>query len=428
MEDIKRRGRPKGSLNKATLLAQQSNKNRNGVFNIKMEKQISNTPITKDSSLGWRRWGTDNLYCNKLLDLYSQSPTHHAACQFAIASIVGNGVAFDEMGLNGDEVVPNTGQTWDELIKGIATDYIIYGSYAVQCILNKDGKTFSFYNIPLDKVRWGNYDETGNIPYYYISADWTELGLNPPVAIQALDMKAEQKFEKGVPYLYVYRTYNPTTTYYTMPNYSAGIQAILAEIEYVQHDTKSAVNGFIPAGMLVLNDVEDDRERQAIIQNIQNMFVGTSNSNSLMITFKSNVEEQSPSFVPFTANQGNVNIYADANERTINRVLCAHQIPNACLIGMPDLNNSGFSSEADKLRVSYQLYNKLTGNYNRMAVIRTLNQMFKLNGIDTEIIMRPLDFNDFGNDANVKERTEAEPVSEEEKKSQDESKVEGNEK
>ena len=87
---------------------------------------------------------------------------------------------------------------------------------------------------------------------------------------------------------------------------------------------------------------------------------------------------------------------------------------------MPDIGNSGFSSEADKLEVSYQLYNKLTGNYNRMAVIRTINQMFKMNGIDTEIIMKPLNFADFQDDANVKERTESTGVDEKDTKENNE--------
>ena len=56
----------------------------------------------------------------------------------------------------------------------------------------------------------------------------------------------------------------------------------------------------------------------------------------------------------------------------------------------------------------------MTGNYNRMAVVRTLNQMLKMNGIDTEIIMKPLSFNDFGDDANVKERTASVTVEENE--------------
>ena len=55
-----------------------------------------------------------------------------------------------------------------------------------------------------------------------------------------------------------------------------------------------------------------------------------------------------------------------------------------------------------------------TGNYNRMAVIKTLNQMLKMNGVDTEIVMKPLNFNDFGADADVKERTEPANVTEKE--------------
>ena len=77
---------------------------------------------------------------------------------------------------------------------------------------------------------------------------------------------------------------------------------------------------------------------------------------------------------------------------------------------MPDIGATGFASEADKLETAYQLYNKLTGNANRMAVIRTLNQMFKMNGVDTEIIMKPLSFSDFQKDADVRERTSSSNV------------------
>jgi hypothetical protein len=155
------------------------------------------------------------------------------------------------------------------------------------------------------------------------------------------------------------------------------------------------------------------------------MFQGSENANSVMITFRNNVDENKPEFVPFSANQGNINLYASANERTVSRILASHQIPNASLVGMPDIGQTGFASEADKLETAYQLYNKLTGNSNRMAVVRTLNQMFKMNGIDVEVIMKPLSFNDFGNDANVEERTEpSEEVDEKDKKNNEEEKVE----
>lgn len=413
--------RPKGSLNKSTILAmQQANQKGSGVFVTKLEKQIEGSAVTKKNSLGWINWGAKNNYPNLLLDLYNQSPTHRAAVNFAMMSILGNGVDFEQMQLNGDEVVPNYAQTWDEVIKSLALDYILYGSYAIQVILNKDGKTYSYWHMPLDKVRWSEYDEDGQITKYWICQDWTATGQYPPFEIDALDMKDEWKLEKGKPYLYVYRTYSPAMTYYTQPHYQAALNAIQAEIEYCNYDLKNIVNGFAPAGVLTLPEVETDEERQAIINNITRMFQGSENANSVFITFRNNIEDKGVEYVPFAANQGNVNVYAEANQRVINRILEAHQIPSAALIGLPDINNSGFSSEADKLQVAYQLYNKLVGNNSRMAVIRTLNQMFKMNGIDTQIIMKPLNFADFQNDADVRERTKATDVDEKDAKENNE--------
>ena len=398
--------RPIGSKNKPKI---QKN---SGVFLTNLEKQIEGSAVTRKNSLGWVNWGIKNNYPNLLLDLYNQSPTHRSACNFAIMSILGNGVDYEQMGVNGDEVIPNYAQSWDEIIKSLATDYIIYGSYALQIIMNKDGKTFSFWHMPLDKVRWSEYDEDGQITSYWISNDWTAVGQNPPFQIDAFDMRDDFKIEKGKPFLYVYRTYSPTMVYYTQPHYSAAIKAIQSEIEYVNYDLKNIVNGFTPSGVLTLPEVETDEERQAIINNITRMFQGSDNANSVMITFRNNIEDKGVEYVPFAKNQGSFNFYADANQRTINRILEAHQIPNAALIGHPDISNSGFASEADKLELSYQLYNKLTGNFNRMAVVKTLNQMLKMNGLDTEIIMKPLNFMDFGADADVKERTTPADVTE----------------
>lgn len=396
--------RPIGSKNKPKVAKG------SGVFLTNLEKQIEGSAITRKNALGWVNWGIKNNYPNLLLDLYNQSPTHRSAVNFAVQSILGNGVDYDAMKLNGDEVVPNYSQTWDEVIKSLALDYILYGSYAIQIIMNKDGQTFSFWHMPIDKVRWSEYDEDGQITSYWICQDWTATGQFPPFEIEALDMREDMKLEKGKPYLYVYRTYSPTMTYYTQPHYAAAIKAIQAEIEYVNYDLKNIVNGFTPSGVLTLPEVETDEERQAIIANITRMFQGSENANSVMITFRSNIEDKGVEYTPFAKNQGSFNFYADANQRTINRILEAHQIPNAALVGMPDISNSGFASEADKLELSYQLYNKLTGNYNRMQVIRTLNQMLKMNGIETEIVMKPLNFADFGNDANVEERTEGTEV------------------
>lgn len=417
-EITKKRGRPVGSTNKKPTLSKSS------VYITNFEKQIEGSAVTRKNALGWMNWGIRNNYPNLLLDLYNQSPTHRACINFGVQSILGNGVDIDAMGIDGTQVIPNYAETWDDIIKNLALDYMLYGSYAIQIIRNKDGRTYSFWHMPLDKVRWSEYDEDGQITSYWICNDWTATGQYPPFQIDAFDMRDESLIENGRPYLYVYRQYSPAMTYYTQPHYQAGIKSIQSEIEYVNYDLKTTVNSFVPSGMLVLNEVETDEERQAIINNVTSMFQGSDNANSVMVTFRNNVEEQKPEFVPFTANAGNINLYASANERTVSRILASHQIPNASLVGMPDIGQTGFASEADKLETAYQLYNKLTGNANRMAVIRTLNQMFAMQGVDVEVVMKPLSFNDFGDDANVSERTESTPVDEDDKDNNNEEKVE----
>lgn len=380
--------RPKGSTNKP--------KPTGGLFLTNLEKHIEGTPITSNSSQGYVKWGLKNNYPNMLLDLYNESPTHHSAIHFGVQSILGNGVDYDAMKLDSGDVVPNYYQTWDEVIKSLALDYILYGSYAIQIIKNKDNTTYSFYHMPLEKVRWSPYDEDGQITSYWISNDWTALGMNPPFEIPAFDMREEQTIEKGQPYLYVYRTYSPTMTYYTEPHYAAAIKAIQSEIEFINYDLKHIVNGFAPSGILTLPQVETDEEKKAIINNIQKMFQGSDNANNIAFTFRTNIEDKPVEYTPFTQSVNNVNLYADSNKRCINRILAAHQIPSAMLIGMPDSDNAGFSSDADKIETAYQLYQKLTGNINRISVIKTINQLFAMNGIDTQIIMKPLKFNDFG--------------------------------
>lgn len=387
-KNSRKRGRPLGSANKP--------KNNLSVRVLNFDKQVEGAAIVKDSSMGWVKFGQNNNYPQLLLDLYQNSPTHHAAINFEVQSIIAGGIDYDAMGLNKTQVFPNYQYSWETLIRNLALDYMLYGSYAIQIIRNRNGKDFSFYHIPYEKIRCSPYDEDGVITSYWISSDWSAISQNPPFEIEAIDMRDESLIKIGKPYIYVYKNYDPSLTYYQSPFYAAGIKAIQSEIEHCQFDLKSAVNGFTGAGMLVLDNPETDEERQAVIDNVQKLFIGTNNSNSVMISFRNNVEENKPEWVPFTANSGNVNLFDAAWQRTQSRILASHSIPSPSLCGLPDIGATGFQSDSQKLETAYQLYQKLSGNYHRQAIVKSLNDMFKLNGIDVEIILKELHFNDFG--------------------------------
>ena len=395
--------RTKGALNKP--------KNNGKVFSLKLEKQVDGAAITRDSAQGYIKWGANNNYPDLLLDLYNQSPTHHSCIKFEVQSIVGGGVDYDAMKIDQSQIVPNYQYSWDHLIRSMALDYSVFGSYSIQIILNKDRKTFSYWHIPMDKVRCSPYDDDGQITSYWICNDWSNTGLNEPVEIDAFDMRETNKIEYGKPYLYVFKPYDPTMTFYQSPFYSSGIKAIQSEVEFVNYDLKQSTNGFTPAGAITMPEVETDEEKRAIIRNITNMFTGSDSAGALMINFRNNIEDKGVEFTPFTHSTSNINLYADANQRTINRILCAHQIPSASLVGLPDVGNSGFASDSQKLETAYQLYERLTGNYHRQCVVQTFNQMLEMNGVETQLILKPLRFNDFGDENDKSEPTETTNVS-----------------
>lgn len=380
-EKIIKRGRPTGSKNKPKGL-------KNDFRTINLEKQIENSPVTKTNTM-WNivNWGLKNDYPLRLLDLYNSSPTHHSCINYSVRAIVGGGVDYDQMEL---QEQPNANTDWNTFIQSLSLDFILYGSFAIQIIKNRNNTTFSYYHMPFEKVRFGEYDENGLVSKFYVSQDWTEpIKYQPETFENAL---GTTNYKVGVKYLYVYNTYSPTSTYYPVPQYIAAIESIQAEASYQNFDYKHITNGFTSSGILQLPPVETEQEKEEIIRNVQKMFIGSDNANALLIQFSNGLGENQIMYTPFQQDN-TADDYANANERVINRILAAHNIPNRALIGMPDINNA-FNSEAAMLEASHKLYLTLVGEQNRNVIVDTINKLFEMNGINEKLVLKSLSFID----------------------------------
>ena len=119
------------------------------------------------------------------------------------------------------------------------------------------------------------------------------------------------------------------------------------------------------------------------------MFTGAENANSLLISFRTNIEDNPVVYTPFVANSDTVNIYADSNERTIARIMVAHKIPSKALIGY-SLDDTGFSNSGEFLESAFALYNVNVANSARNEIVSVINHAFRANGVETEIVLKPL--------------------------------------
>lgn len=382
-------GRPKGSTNKPKI---EMMKNGNAVIKVKLDKQVESAPRTTNSMRGWINWGQRNDYPLQLSNLYYNSPTHKACVDFAVSAIIGNGLDYSKMSLKQEEVMPNYQETWEELLEKIALDYIIYGSYAIQIIKNKDNKTYSFYHQSIGDVRCGVKDEDGVITSYWVSSDWTAIGKYPPVEMASFNFQDDEKVAQGKTYLYVYQGYSPDLLYYQLPSYTGGIKAIQTEIELLRYDLRSVLNNFSASGVLTLNQIDSDDERKTVLDNIEAMFQGTDNANALMVMFRNNSDDKPVEFTAFDKSVNHVNLFGENNERTIERILSAHRIPSKQLIGYSS-DNAQLGGTGNEMAIAFNIYNLNVGNKNRNKITDTLTKIFKMNGIDVTLELIPLKFN-----------------------------------
>lgn len=379
------------------------------VSTLMLDKQIKNIPVCRVTSNSWVNWGARNRFPFDLLDLVSESPTLNACINFAVTALVGGGIDYSAMNLDGSQVRPNYRYSWDEFLRRCSRDFFIFSSFAFQVIKNRDGVSYSFYHQPMETVRCSERDEDGLITSYWICDDWSAPQKNPPIEVPSLIMRPDEEWNlrSGEVYLYVFDSYQPTTNgYYSVPCWQSAIKSVMAEVEMTKYDLRQATSSFTPAGMLSLPAVDTEDQKRAILEEINKLFVGAENANALMTVFRSDNGDGEPvSFTPFTAQQDNVDLYSNANNRAIDRIMSSFGIPQRSLIGLPEANSAGFNSEADLLRTSFELYQTLAGNHARESVVGVINDCFRANGIDVSIELKPLSFFS-GDDAVVEEKQE----------------------
>lgn len=311
---------------------------------------------------------------------------------FLTNAILGEGVDYQTMSINDEnELVPNYIETWDELISKLAKDLVLFGGYALQIIKNRNDKTYSFFHTPFSTVRFGKKDENGEIKKAYLCKDWSNYVVNKPVEIDVLNYTDDINIALGKPYLLVYTNYNLFDEFYPAPHYISALDAIRTDLQMQKYDLNAVTNMFTPSGILTMNQVSDDNERQMILSNIEATFTGSENANNIIVTFRNNNDDKPVEFTPIASNTDGVNLFSDTTDRTIDRILSAHRVSRG-LIGLP-IDDAGFSSEGAILQAQYNLSNKILINGMRKKVTSHINTVLKLNGIEQELVLKPLSFN-----------------------------------
>jgi len=135
----------------------------------------------------------------------------------------------------------------------------------------------------------------------------------------------------------------------------------------------------MPSSILNFNSGLPPVEEQYLIENsIKAKFTGTTNAGRFILSFNENPESKTTIETIKTENLHEQ--YEFLAEEASRKIMLAHRITSQMLFGIKTA--SGFSSNADELQVSYEIFTSMVINPMQAEIIKPIQKILEFNGVD----------------------------------------------
>ena len=275
------------------------------------------------------------------------------------------------------------GETIDDIFEKIVLDYTIYQGYALNVVWNKESTKISeIYHLPFDKVRSGKKNDEDEVEEYYYSSDWSNLRKNKEVAYKAFD-QLDSKGENASQIFY-YMHYTPGQDVYPLPSYVSATNDIILDNKVSRFHVNNISNGLAPSLFISMkNGIPTPESRREVYKEIEDTFSGEENSGRFFLSFSDS--DNAPEITPIKAE--NDSYYLTLEERITSRILTSWRITSPLLLGIRD--SSGFSSNAEEIRVSYMHFEGTVIAPKRKKITTSFGYVLKLAGYNVNIEVIP---------------------------------------
>jgi len=350
-------------------------------YSIKSGKfSVIETPEIKEvRGKEYMFYGKKNLFPESLIKLYDTSAIHHTCIQAIKDGIFGEGIE-----LVGEEYINSKGETIDDIFEKIDLDYTLYQGFALNVIWNKAGDRIAeIYHLPFNNVRSGVPNEEDDVEQYFYSGDWSKLTKNPFVSYKSFDI-TETKGDNSNQIFYV-NEYTPGNSVYPLPAYIGALQDIELDARVSKFHNSNIENGLAPSLFLQFNNGMPTPEEQRVIYNdINTTFSGEENAGRFFLNF-SDGADRGLTVTPIES--ANDDYYITLEQRITSRILTSHRITSPMLLGIS--TGSGFSSNADEIKVSYAHFESTVCAPKRKKILTSYGYILKLAGYNVSLTVQP---------------------------------------
>ena len=327
----------------------------------------------------WVNFDYDNLYPQRVYNMYKESPLQSAIIENQIKYAYGAGLADYDASI----FTPNLTERWEDLIKKALRDYCIFQAMAIQIIPNESMSKFSFFHIPVNQVRLGAYNEDNVIEYAYLATDWSQINNKNVVEIK---MWGSEQPQAGERYLWYCKEYSPDELFYAIPKWMSCANWILAYIALSKYYLNYIKNNFSSNLAVKYPQEVDDDKKKEIYDMLVASFAGEENAGNILLLFGEN------GVLPEVGSIESVDadLYNQVTDVVLKYICSGNRLSSPMLAGLN--TSSGFSSKSDEIIAAYILYKITVIDEIRNFVIDRINTLLSLNGYPRCLVLQDYDF------------------------------------
>lgn len=341
----------------------------------------------------WILYGVDNLYPQELILAWQQSATHNALTNGISQLIAGE----DIVPVEGTDIkvaldfeifsnnVNTDSETLKDIISKTAFDLYLQGYFAWEVIWNNARTKIQIRHVPAETVRSGKMDPiTGMVQDYYISPHWSEYAKKKfkPIRIPTFD-KSNRSAAKQLMFS---RQYRPSQYYYSTPDYIGAMNWILLDNRVSEFQLNNIENGFFPSTIIqFFNGEPPQGEKDAIENKFKQRFTGKA-ANKLVFVYNNSPDQalQFDTFEPANLDKRFKELMPEITEK----IMVGHRVVSPMLFGIKD--QSGWGNNAEEISTASILFNKQVILPYQLFILRHLQEVLKVNGMDISVQINTL--------------------------------------
>lgn len=334
--------------------------------------------VKEDKYSDYIKFGEEDDYFKRLIELYHNSPTNNAIINGMIELIYGGGLDAKDKSIKPEAYAQFMTMFRPQDVRRLVGDLKQMGNAAFQVIYNKDGSVNRAEHFPVETLRAEKANDKGEIKAYYYCKNWEESRPNdehkriPAFGYGGKGVEAE---------IYYIKPYRAGFFYYAPVDYQGSLAYAEVEQELAEYHISNINGGFSPTFFISFNNgIPDNFVKDQIEAKLKRKFSGAKGE-KIVIEFN-NSPEQAAKIEAIQLQDAHSQYEFIANE-AMRKIMLGHRVTSPMLLGIKD--NTGLGNNADELKTASQLFEATVITPFRLMVLDAVHEILGVNNISLDV-------------------------------------------